>query len=76
VRELLRDDRDAATMRKKPVTNSSLTNLVALRSLTEESTGSITGRYVGWEYHGPLECEEVCDILREMGGTSSPPNMR
>jgi hypothetical protein len=67
VRELLREDRGAATMRKKPVTNSSLTNLVALRSLTEETTGSITNRFVGWEYHGPLECSEVCDILREMG---------
>jgi hypothetical protein len=68
VRELLRDDRDnTGKGKRRPATNASLTNLITLRSLTEESTGSITGRYVGWEYHGPLECEEVCDILYAMG---------
>lgn len=45
----------------------SLANLVTLRSITEESTGQITGRYVGWEYHGPLECEEIVCILRAHG---------
>lgn len=63
VRELLRgDDR-----RKRPATSPSLSNLIALRSLTEESTGTITGRLVGWEYHGPLECDEVVAVLRAMG---------
>jgi hypothetical protein len=62
VRELLRGDRS-----DKPVTDPSINNLISLRSITEESTGSITGRLVGWEYHGPLECEEVCAVLRAMG---------
>lgn len=66
VRELLRSDR-SNLQTKRPTTNPGLTNLVTLRSLTEESVGTITGRYVGWEYHGPLECHEVCDILTEMG---------
>lgn len=64
VRELLRDDRAKSN---RPATSPSLNNLVQLRSLTEETTGAITGRYVGWEYHGPLECEEVCAILSAMG---------
>jgi hypothetical protein len=63
VRELLRDDR-----RDRPTTSPSLNNLILLRSLTDDnSSGMITGRRVGWEYHGPLECEEVCLLLRAMG---------
>jgi hypothetical protein len=62
VRELLRDDRS-----NRPVTSPSINNLVSLRSITEDSSGTITGRLVGWEYHGPLECEEVVEILKGMG---------
>lgn len=62
VRELLRE-RDG----RRPVTSPSISNLVLLRSLTDDSAGRITGRYVGWEYHGPLECEEIVTILRAQG---------
>lgn len=62
VRELLRDGRS-----NKPNTSPSLNNLVSLRSLTDDSAGTITGRYVGWEYHGPLECEDIVTVLRAQG---------
>lgn len=62
VRDLLRDDRD-----KRPVVSSGLNYLVQLRSITGEGDSNISGRYIGWEYHGPLECEEVCTILRALG---------
>lgn len=62
VRELLRDDRKG-----RAVSSPSISNLITLRSLTDDSTGNISGRYVGWEYHGPLECEEVVAILRAQG---------
>lgn len=62
VRELLREDRG-----RRPVSGTSLNYLVQLRSLTGEGDGGIKGRYVGWEYHGPLECDEVCTILRAFG---------
>jgi hypothetical protein len=26
-----------------------------------------SGRYVQWEYNGPLECDEICGLLRAMG---------
>lgn len=65
VRELLQDDMQKS---KRPNTSPSLNNLMLLRSLTEDtSSGQITGRYIGWEYHGPLECEEICLLLRAMG---------
>lgn len=62
VRELLRDDRA-----KKPVVKSGLNYLTQLRSITGEGESGISGRFVGWEYHGPLECEEVCTVLRALG---------
>lgn len=62
VRELLRDDRG-----KKPVVKSGLNYLTQLRSITGEGESGISGRFVGWEYHGPLECEEVCTVLRALG---------
>lgn len=62
VRELLRDDRTS-----RSISSPSINNLVTLRSLTEESTGQITGRFVGWEYHGSLELGEICDILSATG---------
>lgn len=65
VRELLRDDKQKATRRAN--TSAGLANLVALRALTEDSTGTIKGRYIGWEYHGALECSEVVAILNAMG---------
>lgn len=60
VRELLREGR-------KVTTAPGLNYLTQLRSITGEGESNITGRYIGWEYHGPLECEEVCTILTAMG---------
>jgi DNA-binding transcriptional regulator YdaS (Cro superfamily) len=68
VRDLLREDVHKSN---RVASSASLMNLVLLRSLTDDKTsGQITGRYVGWEYHGPLECDEVCTILRAMGKDS------
>lgn len=62
VRELLRDDRG-----KMRVASSGLNYLTQLRSITGEGDSSIKGRYIGWEYHGPLECEEICTLLKGLG---------
>lgn len=62
VREILRD--------RKPdqiTTSPGLNYLTQLRSITNEGQASIKGRMIGWEYHGPLQCEEVADILTAMG---------
>lgn len=40
--------------------------LANLRLITEEGE-AIKGRYVMWEYHGPLECEDVVTLLRAAG---------
>ncbi len=65
VRELLRDERS------RPSTSPSLSNLVSLRSLTGDGQtqggGSINNRYIGWEYHGPLNCDEIVLILNSVG---------
>jgi hypothetical protein len=62
VREMLRDDRG-----KRPVASSGLHYLTQLRSITGEGDSSLAGRYIGWEYHGPLECDEIATILRALG---------
>lgn len=43
--------------------------LTELRSLEEDASpgSAISGKYVVWEYHGPLEIEQVCTLLRGMG---------
>jgi hypothetical protein len=46
--------------------DSVLTHLKQIRALTGEDEG-ISGRYIQWEYNGPLECEEICSLLRAMG---------
>lgn len=43
-----------------------LSHIAELRSLTGESE-TITGRYIQWEYNGPLECEEIVQLLRASG---------
>ena len=63
VRELLRDNRG----KPKNVTDSSINYLVQLRSLTGETTTGIRNRFVGWEYHGPLECDDLSTLLLAMG---------
>lgn len=63
VRELLRDD----SKKSKATGSAGLNYLTQLRSITGEGSASIKGRYIGWEYHGPLECDEVCTLLRALG---------
>jgi hypothetical protein len=46
--------------------DSVLTHLKEIRALTGEDEG-ISGRYMQWEYNGPLECEEICGLLRALG---------
>lgn len=48
------------------VNDSSLNYLSNLRAITG-STDAIKDRYVGWEYHGPLTCDDVAIVLRAMG---------
>ena len=61
VREIIRDDKKTVS------TSPGLEYLVQLRSLTGEGDGKIIGRYVGWEYHGPLECDEMVALLHYVG---------
>lgn len=44
-----------------------LDHLNELRSITNEGD-SVKDRYVIWEYHGPLEAEEIATLLRSSGG--------
>ena len=48
------------------LTDASINYLTQLRSITGVSD-AIKDRFVGWEYHGPLQCEQVATILRAMG---------
>lgn len=41
-------------------------HLVSLRAISGEGD-PLTERFVMWEYHGALECEEICLMLRYMG---------
>jgi hypothetical protein len=43
-----------------------LNYIAQIRSITNEGQ-AVTGRYVVWEYHGSLECDEVCALLRGLG---------
>lgn len=44
-----------------------LDHLATLREMIGEGSEPIINRYLMWEYHGALECEEVCILLRAMG---------
>lgn len=61
VRGLLSEDRAKITA------DSSLNYLVQLRSLTGKTSGTISGRMVGWEYHGELTRDEIAVVLRSQG---------
>lgn len=61
VRSLIEDRRWGQTL-----TDSSMNYLTSLRAING-ATDAIKDRYVGWEYHGPLTCEDVATILRAMG---------
>ena len=41
-------------------------HLVMLRAVNDEGN-PISERYVMWEYHGALECDEICNMLRALG---------
>lgn len=45
---------------------TNLQHLSDLRNISGESM-AITGRYVVWEYHGPLEVHEVATLMRAQG---------
>lgn len=49
-----------------PLTDSGLNYLTSLRAINN-TTDVIKDRFVGWEYHGPLTCEDVAIILRALG---------
>lgn len=46
--------------------DTSLSYLASLRAITGTSD-VIKDRFVGWEYHGPLTCEDIAVILRAQG---------
>lgn len=66
VRRLLRKDVSG------PVSNSGLYYLADLRAINGEGE-QITDRYVGYEYHGPLECHEVATMMRAMAYSAESP---
>lgn len=65
VRVILRNDPDRNNH------SDDLNFLTELRSLEEENSpgSAISGKYVVWEYHGPLEIEQVVMLLRGMGNS-------
>jgi hypothetical protein len=52
--------------REQYLTDAGLGYLAELRDL-DGTTEPLRGRYVGWEYHGPLECDEIVTMLRALG---------
>lgn len=53
--------------------DENLLYLTQLRDLTGEGQ-ALSGRYVMWEYHGPLEVEEICTLMRASGGSDEEIN--
>lgn len=62
VRRILNDGNPS-----RVTTAPGLTYLAELRGIVGEGSTVIKGRYVGWEYHGPLECDEVVALLKATG---------
>lgn len=62
-REAVRQLLDAGPGHGSP---DDLHHLAQIRSITNEGD-AVTGRYVVWEYHGALEVDEVCALLRGIG---------
>ena len=52
--------------RDRNITSEGMSYLADLRSINGQGE-SLKGRYVGWEYHGPLECDEIVTMLQAMG---------
>jgi hypothetical protein len=61
VRDLIRGD-----VRDRTLTDVGLGYLAELREI-DGTTELLKNRYVGWEYHGPLECDEIVTMLIAMG---------
>jgi hypothetical protein len=61
VRELITGD-----IRDRTLADSGLGYLAELREI-DGTTELLKNRYVGWEYHGPLECDEIVTMLIAMG---------
>jgi hypothetical protein len=47
--------------------DNNLNHLAQLRSITNEGN-AVTDRYVLWEYHGPLECDEIETMISMLEG--------
>ncbi len=45
---------------------ANLSHIAELREMTGEGE-PVINRYVQWEYHGPLECDEIAALLRATG---------
>ena len=61
VRRLL-DEKTA----RQTMTESGMSYLADLRSI-DGNTETLKGRFIGWEYHGPLECDEIVTMLHAVG---------
>jgi hypothetical protein len=48
------------------LTSLDINHITQLRTLTEEGE-AIKDRYVVWEFHGSLECDEIAALLRAVG---------
>lgn len=54
------------TSKDRTLTESGMSYLADLRAI-DGTSETLRGRYVGWEYHGPLECDEIVTMLRVLG---------
>lgn len=59
------------TSSKNRIHTTDIQYLVQLRAATGDgdTSDAIKGRYIGWEYHGPLERDEISCLLRATGQT-------
>jgi len=48
------------------IVSENLSHIAELRALTGEQE-QIKGRYIQWEYHGPLDCRDIATLLRAAG---------
>lgn len=65
VRELLEDK-----PKDRPITETGLNYLTELRAITG-SNDTVKNRYIGWEYHGPLACDQIAAVLRALGNEAA-----
>ncbi|WP_226018421.1 cell envelope integrity protein TolA [Novosphingobium sp. FKTRR1] len=42
-------------------------NLTQLRMMSVKNEDGVINRFVVYEYHGPMECEQICTMLRTLG---------